>query len=89
MCAAVALTLENAFGISKFFFCDHFNSHWHRPLTFKATDNLREINHFGDIGIFSWYFSHEFAHRSLLALCLDVSAGDVFCANLLNFRPKW
>ena len=58
MCTAVTFVPENLFGLSIFFERNHLNTHRHRPLVFTATDNLREIDRFGDIGIVSWYFSY-------------------------------
>lgn len=58
MSAAVAHVPENLPGLSTFSNRDHLNTHRHCLLAFKAPNNLREIDHFGDIGIFSRYFSY-------------------------------
>jgi len=58
MSAAVAHAPDNLPGLSASFDRDHLNSHRHRLVAFKATNNLREIDHFRDIGIFSRYFSN-------------------------------
>ena len=58
MCTAVVFVPENLFGFSIFFEPNHLNTYRHRPLAFTTTDNLREIYRFGDIGIFSRYFSY-------------------------------
>ena len=58
MSAAVAHMPNNFLGLSTSFDRDHLNTHRHCLLAFKATDNLREIDHFCDIGIFSRYFSN-------------------------------
>ena len=58
MGAAVAYPPEDLPGSSTFFDRNHLDTHRHCLLAFKATDNLRKIDHIGDIGIFSWYFPH-------------------------------
>jgi hypothetical protein len=57
MSAAVAHMPNNFLGLSTSFDRDHLNTHRHCLLAFKAPDNLGEIDHFCDIGIFSRYFS--------------------------------
>jgi len=64
MSAAVAHVPDNLLGLSTFFDRDHLNAHRHSLLAFKAKDNLGEIDHFGDIGVSSRYFSYQFAHDS-------------------------
>jgi hypothetical protein len=58
MSAAIAHTPDNLLGLSTSFDRDHLNSHRHRLVAFKATNNLREIDHFCDMGILSKYFSN-------------------------------
>jgi len=58
MSAAVAHVPDNLLGLSTYFERDHLNTHRYCLLAFKATDDLREIDRFCDIGIFSRYFSN-------------------------------
>lgn len=62
MSAAVTHVPNNLLGLSTFLDRDHLDTHRQCPLAFKATDNLSEIDHFGDIGISRRYFSNQFAH---------------------------
>ena len=57
MCAAIVSVPENLLGFSILFDRDHLNAYRNRPLAFRATDQLREIDLFDNIGIFSRYFS--------------------------------
>src|SRR5262245_3487366 len=64
MPTAVAHVPDNLLGLFTFFDRDHLTTHRHCLLALEATDHLSEIDHFGDIGIFSRYFSNQFAHGS-------------------------
>ena len=64
MSAAVAHAPNNLFGLIVPFDRDHLNTHRHCPLAFEATDRLGEVDNVCDMGVFSGYFSNQFAHGS-------------------------
>jgi hypothetical protein len=53
---------DNLPGPCDFFDGYDFDAHRHSLLALKATDDLAEVDHLGDSGIFSRYFSNQFAH---------------------------
>src|SRR6185295_1611351 len=62
--AAVTLVPDSLPGFSEFFDRHDLDAHRHRLLALKATDDLAEVDHLGDTGIFSRYLSNQFAHDS-------------------------
>lgn len=61
---AIALVPDNLPGSRGFFDGHDLDAHRHCLLALKATDDLAEVDHLGDIGIFSRYLSNQFAHDS-------------------------
>src|SRR5262245_8224471 len=64
MSAAVVHVPDSLLGFSGFFDSDHLDTHRHCSLAFETADHLSEIDDFRDVGVFSRYFSDQFAHGS-------------------------
>src|SRR4029453_2945277 len=97
MSAAVAHVPHSILGFSVFFDRDHLDTHRHCLLAIKTTDHLSEIDHFGDVGIFSRYFPNQFAHdlpphtQHVTSLRLgDLKCACLECSKLnRNWRIFW